>query len=557
MIFKLLEAFPKDEKDTQQVKVAIEKVSKVLQEVSDFSDGYFIRAVYSCTLNGNETEASLKDINTAISTHAARKSPGLYDALADSYSLVRAKLNLDKGRYREALDDLEAAMKQNVAGAEKLFNSDGNEPDTTASSSCGKWNLSDLDGLIQKAPKDFRAPLFRGLYLSFFADSLTFSQGYFQQALQDFQHSALINPHSPLPPYYTGRLYEIASYSTNDARASVEVGNEVRWKAIQAYTKAIQLDPKFPPAYERRADLYWVLERSREAIADYDKVIGLDRDNASAYAGRAKARVDTKQYLAATFDFGKAITIREAHAQTDRLSHTYTLEELYERRGDAYIKLGMYKDAIESYSKKIKEYLGIMTYSSLNLKQIRSLYPEYDGVSDEGLVRKINALFGPELEYSVIAKRLIEGKGESQFLYGSQYEHRGDAYLRLGDFRRGVLDFNRIFKGIPDYANALERWRLLGATPDGQELYLDVKTAVFASSEPSLLWLKTVGKAPTHTVEAYEVDCKLRRINQTSAIVYDADGKILRSSDASRGWQPIVPDSMGEQLYNGMCSGAR
>ena len=58
-------------------------------------------------------------------------------------------------------------------------------------------------------------------------------------------------------------------------------------------------------------------------------------------------------------------------------------------------------------------------------------------------------------------------------------EKRGDCYLRSGDYRRSVLDFNRIFKGIPDFGDTVERWRGLGGKA-GEEWYVDVKSTEFA-----------------------------------------------------------------------------
>src|SRR5712692_2060750 len=89
--------------------------------------------------------------------------------------------------------------------------------------------------------------------------------------------------------------------------------------------------------------------QSREAITDYDRVLELDPENANAYANRAIAKMDIGQYLAASVDFGEAIGRK----------NDYTLESLYDRRGDAYMKLGMHREAIESYSKAITRYLAI------------------------------------------------------------------------------------------------------------------------------------------------------------------------------------------------------
>ncbi len=52
----------------------------------------------------------------------------------------------------------------------------------------------------------------------------------------------------------------------------------------------------------------------------------------------------------------------------------------------------------------------------------------------------------------------------------------------------------------------------------------------------------------------YELDCKARRMNTASTATYDPNGRVLNSSEATSGWQPIIPDTIGEQIYNGACS---
>jgi hypothetical protein len=65
-----------------------------------------------------------------------------------------------------------------------------------------------------------------------------------------------------------------------------------------------------------------------------------------------------------------------------------------------------------------------------------------------------------------------------------------------------------------------------------------------------------VGQKETQTVE-YELDCKTRRMNEASTVSYDSNGKVLTSSEVSRGWQRVIPDTIGEQLYNGACGSIR
>ena len=51
-------------------------------------------------------------------------------------------------------------------------------------------------------------------------------------------------------------------------------------EAIEAYTKAIELDPKYAVAYYGRGLIYVVLGDYRQAIRDYDKAIELDPKDA-------------------------------------------------------------------------------------------------------------------------------------------------------------------------------------------------------------------------------------------------------------------------------------
>ncbi|MGD1023200.1 MAG: surface-adhesin E family protein [Candidatus Sulfotelmatobacter sp.] len=373
-------------------------------------------------------------------------------------------------------------------------------------------------------------------------------QDLYPKALQDFHRAALLNPKSPLPEYFVGRVYSKESFWTKKTWAS-DADRDMKIKnAVEAYSKAIQVDPNFLPAYEERAGGYLNLKQYPQAVRDYDKILTLDPENKVASSDRGIAKLESGQYLSAKVDFSDSIRRRDGEDSF--------LWNLYEYRGDANVKLGYYTEAIADYSKAIERHLANDTFL-LSLKQIRALYPEYDAVPDETLCHKLNVLFFPQFEYKVFAKQLMEENGKWQVsMLNELYEKRGDAYLRVGDYRRGALDFTRIFKGMPNYADSTDRWRVLGKTSVGEDVYLDVKSFEFSTSGPILLWTKTVGKKEAQTI-AYEVDCKGRRIESTSRVAYDPDGKVSSSSDLNTGWQQIVPDTIGEQLYVGACSTAR
>jgi len=127
-----------------------------------------------------------------------------------------------------------------------------------------------MDRLVQQFPKDYRAYLFRGLYLYYFS---RVDKKYYQQALQEFQKALALNSRSPLPYYYIGDLYTRSSLWTDAAWASDDVKFDDVRKAAQQYTKAIEVDSRFLPAYESRAESYLELKQSHPAIRDYDKIL--------------------------------------------------------------------------------------------------------------------------------------------------------------------------------------------------------------------------------------------------------------------------------------------
>ena len=80
-------------------------------------------------------------------------------------------------------------------------------------------------------------------------------------------------------------------------------------KAIAAFTKAIELDPNFAPAYSNRGWAYIRLGQYEQAVANCTNAIESDPSLAIAYNNRSWAYIELGQYEQAIADFNKSIEI--------------------------------------------------------------------------------------------------------------------------------------------------------------------------------------------------------------------------------------------------------
>ncbi|MBI5187448.1 MAG: tetratricopeptide repeat protein [Nitrospinae bacterium] len=113
-------------------------------------------------------------------------------------------------------------------------------------------------------------------------------------------------------------------------------------EAIRDYGKAIELDPKYASAYNNRGSVYSNLTEYYKAIRDYDKAIELDPKYASVYNNRGNAYRLSKEYDKAIRDYGEAIKLNPKDTSA------------YSNRGDAYIDLKEYDKAIRDFDKAIE-----------------------------------------------------------------------------------------------------------------------------------------------------------------------------------------------------------
>lgn len=113
-------------------------------------------------------------------------------------------------------------------------------------------------------------------------------------------------------------------------------------KAIEYYTKAIDLKKDFVVAYNNRGNAKAALKQYAEGIKDHNKAIEINPNYADAYYNRGLTKECLNRYEEAINDYDKAIN----------LNYNYT--NVYNNRGYCKYKLNRYEEAIKDYDKAIE-----------------------------------------------------------------------------------------------------------------------------------------------------------------------------------------------------------
>ena len=133
-----------------------------------------------------------------------------------------------------------------------------------------------------------------------------------------------------------------ADQNRADKATTFEAKQQEYEKAIEHYTKAIELKPNFLGAYGNRGNAYKSKGDYDRAIEEYNKVLELNPNHAIAYGNRGNAYKSKGDYDRAIEDHNKAIELKP------------DLAELYSNRGNAYGHKGEYDRSIEDHNKAIE-----------------------------------------------------------------------------------------------------------------------------------------------------------------------------------------------------------
>jgi tetratricopeptide (TPR) repeat protein len=415
-----------------------------------------------------------------------------------------------------------------------------------------------MDALVQRLPNDYRPYIFRGLYhgfFVFFADE-TKKQDELKRAFDDLNRAAKVNPTSPLQIFLKAEIFE-RTYLLQMMNIYNPQHDELNNTMIALLNAVLSIDKNSVEALQLRASAFSHLKMWRQEIADWNRVLTLDPKNFAAYNDRAAAKLELGDTYEAISDFSDAIKNRKRE-----LMHS----ENYEGRAEAYLRSQQWDLAIRDLTTAISLKIGGLVLL-MPIDQFRAIYPEYRAASNEVIVRKLNQTFYPDMKYEGFAKSLLsERRFWPDAVIPDLYVKRSDAYLRKGDWHRASIEFRRASNGFPDYASAIDRWRELEQTSD-ETIYIDMRTFDDSHIDAMKIWIKEL-RAPRshakskeslsqdgggpHELTQYELNCIAWQLRTVSSVLYDASGNVI-GHRAGSGWNIVVPDSLGETLYNGAC----
>ncbi|OGR64189.1 MAG: hypothetical protein A2X31_13035 [Elusimicrobia bacterium GWB2_63_22] len=202
------------------------------------------------------------------------------------------------------------------------------------------------------------------------------------------------------------------------SRAYLLYGTITPQATISIYTKALELDPTIAVAYYNRANAYGNLKQHALAEEGYKKAISLGFDGGMAYAGLANAQYAMARNAEAEKNFTKALKL-------DPKQHF-----AYNNRGAIYLRRGEYDKAIADFNAALKLAQFAMAYMNrgdawAGKKDFQKALADYSTAEE---------MIGPEPDLLT---------------------RRGKMYLKIPDYFKAKLEFNRALSAEPRNATAL------------------------------------------------------------------------------------------------------
>jgi tetratricopeptide (TPR) repeat protein/predicted aspartyl protease len=200
-------------------------------------------------------------------------------------------------------------------------------------------------------------------------------------------------------------------------------------QALPALTRACELATDNPDYFYQRGYVYWQVNQSIDALADFDRALRLKPNHILALLARGDLRMQAGDKAGAEADLDAA----NAAAPKEDAAH-FSL-------ATGYMRLERFPRAIEQYDLWIASHpLDAKLYGALNMRC------------------RARALGGVDLQLALDdCNQALRHAAKSSPFYADVTDSRGLVWLRLGDYDKSIADFDACLKIVPRDA-----WSLYG-----------------------------------------------------------------------------------------------
>jgi tetratricopeptide (TPR) repeat protein len=332
--------------------------------------------------------------------------------------------------------------------------------------------LSDYNKAVELEPENAENYIQRGIY--------NMNKENLFLAISDFNKAISLEPTNYMPYYHKANIYyrqqnldealieinkaielDSSDYSLFTARGAVLGASEENEKAILDYNKAISMNSDEPLPYHNRAMAYYKLEDLDASCLDYQllkrfidrQVItdeGLiteindalldfcDSNKSSYYYQRGIGYYNKEEYQKAV----EIYTVGLKKYPKDGMAWSF--------KGNAHLKLGEYKQALDCYSLSMENKESHLAQIKLNPRMkevpenaIKNFYNGSIAMNHLSITECLIALDSTDNALIEINKGLDLTPKVDGFSLELYYNMRGYLYLNMGKFEQALVDFDK------------------------------------------------------------------------------------------------------------------
>jgi len=266
------------------------------------------------------------------------------------------------------------------------------------------------------------------------------SLGEKEKGVADLESALAMNPNHPNPDFIV-RIADLR-YVLNDFTGS-----------IAEYNRLLAMDKMYPRIYSKRAGSEAMLSQAEDALRDADKALEVDPKDEEAYNSRGLANRLLGKLDEAVNDFSLAIHIKDDYSRP------------YNNRGTVYLAQGQPERAIEDFSKAIELDSHFADPYSNRGSAKHQLGRDEEALTDLDTALRLNPNSADAYQNRGVVKNVLKLFSEALADFNQALKLKPDnAAVHLG---RGISKFY-----LGDKTGACEDWRTASArgVPDAAAL---------------------------------------------------------------------------------------